>query len=56
MDEGYRRNGRRIQEEWTKDTGGMDEGYRRNGRRIQEEFVNYFISITYMDYPVHGGW
>jgi hypothetical protein len=55
MDEGYRSNGRRIQEQWTKDTGAMDEGYRSNGRRIQEQSINYFISITYMNYPVYGG-
>jgi hypothetical protein len=54
MDEGYRSNGRRIQEQWTKDTGAMDEGYRSNGRRIQEQYVSYFISITYMNYPVYG--
>jgi hypothetical protein len=55
MDEGYRSNGRRIQEQWTKDTGAMDEGYRSNGRRIQEQSVNYFISTIYMNCPVYGG-
>ena len=48
MDEGYRSNGRRIQEQWTKDTGAIYKLFYINnlhelsrlwgvkGRRIQE--------------------